>query len=84
MGQVLDGDIYAEIAAIDIPVRVLRAKPRQEGEGMSMGGSPTPAYLASRFRHGEDILLPELSHFIPMEDPALVARHILELDALLG
>ncbi|MBI5949343.1 MAG: alpha/beta hydrolase [Chloroflexi bacterium] len=74
-------DIYEEIAAIEIPVRVLRAKPRTEGGAMDMSSSPTTPDLASRFRRGTDVPLPEYTHFIPMEAPALVARHIEELAA---
>ena len=46
---------------------------------MDMSSSPTAPDLASHFEHGEDVYLPEYSHFMPMEDPGLVARHVLEL-----
>ncbi|HEX6030819.1 MAG TPA: alpha/beta hydrolase [Tepidiformaceae bacterium] len=71
-------DIYDEIASLDIPVRVLRARTRQESGPMDMSGSPTTPDLASHFKHGEDVPVPQHSHFIPMENPALVARQILE------
>jgi pimeloyl-ACP methyl ester carboxylesterase len=77
-------DPYEEIASIDVPVRVLRARSRRGAGATDMSGSPTAPDLASHFRHGEDVYLPENTHFIPMEDPGLVARHILELEARTG
>lgn len=72
-------DIYPAIESLTIPVRVLRARPRTEGGPMDMSSSPTTPDLASHFANGEDVALPGHSHFIPMEDPALVARHVLEM-----
>jgi hypothetical protein len=37
--------------------------------------------LASRFAHGRDVLLPEATHFIPMEVPERVAEEIGKLAA---
>jgi lipase len=74
------GDIYDEIDSIDIPVRVLRARPRPEGSlGMDVSGSATSPDLARHFLKGEDVPLPQYSHFIPMEAPAFVAGQILDL-----
>jgi pimeloyl-ACP methyl ester carboxylesterase len=73
------GDIYAEIATLDIPVRILRARPRTEDYAMDMSASPTYPGLAKEFRNAEDIALPELTHFIPMQAPGLVADHLREL-----
>lgn len=70
--------IYEEIATIDIPVRVLRAKARQ-ADTRDMSGSPTAPDLATRFRRGEDVPLAGHTHFIPMETPGLVAEHIEDL-----
>jgi lipase len=72
-------DIYDEIARVDIPVRVLRARAREASVLSDMSGSPTTPDLASHFSRGEDVPLPEHTHFIPMEAPELVARHILEM-----
>jgi len=80
-GMSAGGDIYDEIATIEVPVRVLRARQRVEGQAHDMSSSPTAPDLASHFRNGEDLLLPEQSHFIPMEAPGLVAQHILGLAA---
>jgi len=38
--------------------------------------SPTDQELAGEFPLGRDILLPDLSHYIPMEAPELVAEQI--------
>lgn len=72
-------DIYPAIESLTIPVRILRARQRTEGGPMDMSSSPTAPDLASHFQHAEDIFLPQYSHFIPMEDPELVARHVLEM-----
>jgi pimeloyl-ACP methyl ester carboxylesterase len=75
-------NIYPEIATLTLPVRILRATPRvlQPGEQpRDMSSSPTAPDLASHFAHAEDIPLPDLTHFIPMQDPGLVARHVEEM-----
>ncbi|GAB4217367.1 MAG: alpha/beta hydrolase [Roseiflexaceae bacterium] len=65
-------DIYAELATVTIPVTVMRAgQPARSLDDME--GSPTAADLAQHFPHGRDIHLPQHTHFIPMEDPALIA-----------
>jgi hypothetical protein len=48
--------------------------PSQEGP-MDMTASLTAPDLATRFRHGRDIVV-QHSHFIPMEAPGLVARYV--------
>jgi pimeloyl-ACP methyl ester carboxylesterase len=73
-------DLRPAVERLKIPVRVVRARPRHpDAPGGAFSGSPTAPDLASWFAHGEDVLLPEHSHFIPMEAPALVARHIAEV-----
>lgn len=72
-----DANIYAEIAAVNVPVHVVRSS-----ESYSYGrfdGSPTSPELAAHFQSGTDRLLPGVSHFIPMEAPALAAELILRL-----
>jgi hypothetical protein len=74
-------NIHEKIRGIHIPVALLRAKPREVGsETMDFGSSPTWEHLASEFKACKDVFLPELCHFIPMQDPGLVARYILEPD----
>lgn len=78
-GSATGGVIYDSIAAIDVPVRILRARLQPEGAVRDMSNSPTDPELASHFKQAEDIYLPERSHFIPMEAPAFVAKHIEEM-----
>ena len=74
-------DIYAQVAKVQIPVTVLRARERtaeqQSGGAMDFSTSPTFPALASRFPQGRDVHLVKHSHFIPMEDPQLAAEYIL-------
>lgn len=72
-------DPYDLIPEVDIPVRVLRARQRQPGKTFDMSGSPTWPKLAEQFSKGEDVPVPQYSHFIPMEDPAFVAAQVLEM-----
>jgi pimeloyl-ACP methyl ester carboxylesterase len=48
---------------------------------MDFSASPTWDKVAAQFPNGRDVSLPHLSHFIPMQDPALVARFIQNADA---
>ena len=72
-----DADLYTLIPKIEVPTLVLRARPRDaSSKEMDFSASPTWPELADQFPHGQDIMLPELTHFIPMQDPALVADFI--------
>ncbi|MDA0353720.1 MAG: alpha/beta hydrolase [Chloroflexi bacterium] len=78
-------DLTEEAARLEIPVRVLRARPRDPADPASaFSGSPAAVDLASWFQHGEDVYLPQYTHFIPMEAPGLIAQHVTELLALVG
>ncbi len=71
-------DVSALFARVEVPVTVLRAE-RREGartDVMDFARSPTWPALAAQFAHGTDVYLPELTHFIPMQDPELVARFV--------
>ncbi len=78
-------DVHAKIANMQLPVTVMRAKARDftrlpdEGERMDFSMSPTWPGLASAFPSGEDVYLPELTHFIPMQDPDLVASYLVRM-----
>jgi pimeloyl-ACP methyl ester carboxylesterase len=78
-------DIHAMVPAIEIPVVVLRARGREPGDSnvMDFSRSPTWPDLAAEFPHGRDVFLPDHTHFIPMEDPSLVARFIADPEATL-
>ncbi len=63
------------------PATVLRAQPRpDEATTIDFSKSPTWPGLAAAMPDAVDIYLPHLSHFIPMQDPELVASHILASD----
>lgn len=76
-------DIYDLVAKIDVPVTVLRAQARDLTKGgvTDFAGSPTWEKLASRFKRGRDVPLPHLTHFIPMQDPELTARLVVDDEA---
>jgi pimeloyl-ACP methyl ester carboxylesterase len=71
-------DVYSVIPEVRIPVLVMRGKQRDlsERDLMDFSLSPTWEHLAEQFPDGRDLYLPHLTHFIPMQDPALVARLI--------
>jgi pimeloyl-ACP methyl ester carboxylesterase len=72
-------EIYDAIETIDVPVTILRAREREGTGPMDMNASPTTPKLASYFKQATDVPLSHLSHFIPMQEPGLVARYILGL-----
>jgi hypothetical protein len=74
-------EIYEVIPTLDIPVRVLRARPRTEASARDMSSSPTWPGLAGVFRRGVDVPAPQYSHYMPMEAPAFIAGQV---RALLG
>jgi pimeloyl-ACP methyl ester carboxylesterase len=71
-------DIYALAARVQVPVTVLRAKPREPGPRnlTDFAASPTWAGVARMFAKGRDVPLTHLTHFIPMQEPELTARFI--------
>ena len=71
-------NVYDEIEKVHIPVLVLRAKTRDPDEQQIMDFSLSPTWpeVAGRFSQGEDVYLPELTHFIPMQAPAMTAAFI--------
>lgn len=70
-------NLHSVIPSIAQPVTVLRAgassRPLFSDDPSP---SPTDPQLAAHFPRGRDVLLPELSHYIPMEDPGLIAEQI--------
>lgn len=67
--------ILSELPGISTPVTLLRAPPG-ENSLPDLSSSPTWAGLADALPNCEEVYLPEMNHFIPMQDPALVARYI--------
>lgn len=75
-----EADPYDAIGRIATPVRILRARLRDDDAGARpLATSTCVPDLVDYFRHGEDIYLPQHSHFIPMEAPELVASHAREM-----
>jgi pimeloyl-ACP methyl ester carboxylesterase len=71
-----DGNLYDEFGKIEAPVTVIRAPRFMPAEGpMDMTASLTAPDLAAHFLRGRDIEVPH-SHFIPMENPALIAGYV--------
>ena len=69
--------IFDQIPLVDVPVVVLRAKERDMSQAMiDFSTSATWPALASRFPNGTDVHLPDMTHFIPMQDPELTADYI--------
>lgn len=75
-------DPFDDLARVEIPVRILRGRTRA-ANAMDMSSSPTLPGLWRHFPNATDRHLPGHSHFIPMEDPALVAHEIRALVARL-
>ena len=69
--------IFDLLPGLTLPVTVLRAPQDLENPG-NLAASPTWPGLADFLPNARDVYLPQMSHFIPMEYPALVARIIQE------
>lgn len=69
-------NIYPEIAAIQIPVTLLRAYEPASPDGMDFNASPTAPDLATHFSNVTDIYLNDYTHFIPMQAPERIAAII--------
>ena len=68
--------LYSEIPTLPQPVTILRAGKQPDAGASILARSPAAPDLASKSPHGRDLLLPDHDHYIPMTDPALVARQI--------
>jgi pimeloyl-ACP methyl ester carboxylesterase len=81
--QSTGANLYDRTQALDMPVTILRAKERPPGprDRLDFSDSPTWPKLATAFKRARDVYLPHLTHFIPMQEPELVARFIAEESA---
>jgi hypothetical protein len=50
---------------------------RARVNGVDFASSPTWPGLVHEFQNGREVHLVENTHFLPMEAPGLVARHVL-------
>lgn len=74
------GFIEDDLDRIESYVRILRAPPIiTEPDMMDFSGSPTWPELAAHLPNADDVLMPNLSHLMLMEDPSLIATHIRSL-----
>lgn len=69
-------DPYPLVAQINNPVTILRAPRIEEGGGLDFTKSPTWPGLAAAFPNAREIYLPDLTHFMPMQDPNRIAEYI--------
>lgn len=77
-------DIVPLLQAVQQPVHVLRGRRTEQFEGMmDFKNSPTWPELAGAFARGADFYLPDLTHFIPMQQPQLVYEHVQQLLSVL-
>ena len=65
--------ILDELPRIITPVTLLRAPPGDDSLP-DLSTSPTWPGLAAALPNCREVYLPQLNHFIPMQDPALVAE----------
>jgi lipase len=72
-------DVYDAVHQINVPVRVLRSGIGTSESPNTLMLSPTAPDLADQFQQGEDVVLLDNSHFIPMEAPDVVAGHIRDM-----
>ena len=77
VGQAGNEVVHRELPGLTTPVTLLRAPPADNLLG-DLSASPTWPQLASALPCCREIYMPDHNHFIPMQDPALVARYILE------
>ncbi|MDX1733596.1 MAG: alpha/beta hydrolase [Halioglobus sp.] len=76
MHQENNAVIYEELPDLQLPVTLLRAPPGT-GSTPDFRNSPTWPQLAGVLPDCHEVYLPDNNHFIPMQDPALVAKYIL-------
>jgi pimeloyl-ACP methyl ester carboxylesterase len=75
LSQTGNESILAELPRINTPVTLLRAPPGDSALP-DLSTSPTWPGLAAALPRCHEVYLPDLNHFIPMQDPALVAGYI--------
>lgn len=71
-------DPYPSVKRIDMPVAILRAQ--MAGDDVTsvrdFANSPTWPGLVNVFPNAREVHIPELSHFMPMQDPERIAAYI--------
>lgn len=73
--QSMSDAVLEDLAKLTMPVTLMRAY--SDGPSLSdLSASPTWPELAGQIPDCREIYLPSMNHFIPMQDPGLVASHI--------
>ncbi len=66
------------LADVTMPVTVIRGRQNAGARlAMDFSASPTWSELAHQFPRGVDVSRPDLTHFIPMQEPQLVADYLM-------
>ena len=71
-----NGEIYASVRQLQIPVFIVRAKLPAPDAGQDFSSSPTWPGLVNEFANASEVHLTECSHFIPMQEPELVIEQL--------
>ena len=72
-----DGNIHSLFDNLQLPVSIFRAQERELSQTrLDFSKSPTWPKLAAHLPDAKERYLPFLSHFIPMQDPFLLATEI--------
>lgn len=80
VSQPMSDAVLDDLPRLSMPVTLLRGFFSDKSLG-DLSVSPTWPELAAQIPDCRDIYLPEMNHFIPMQDPALVAGYIREAAA---
>lgn len=81
-----EASVYATSASVDPwpmidrikqSVTILRAPQIERNGAFDFAGSPTPPGLADSFSDGADVYLPDLTHFMAMQDPKHIGQLII-------
>lgn len=67
--------IYKALPHLQLPVTLLRVASNEQ-DATDISASPTWPDLAQVLPECTEVYLPHMNHFIPMQDPALVAKYI--------
>ena len=76
-----ESSIHSKILKVEQPVMILRAPPKDSASAeIDFTFSPTWPGLVDGFQNAEELYLDDLTHFIPMQKPDLVADVICRVD----
>lgn len=70
---------YPWIGEVACPTTILRARNAERKSAMDFSSSPTAPDLWKSFPDARDLHWPDVSHFIPMEEPDRLAKFIVQM-----